>query len=129
MTQDYFLSLVHRKDSTLPPVRPCNMANASNSKTIWSAEDIHHYMGCRKYWNYKHLLQVSNGGNWVDGGEFPPSLGLFSTVSKANQSFLIDCTHCRYLDVVHMDIAIGNCLSVSGFCCALILVHHLAHCI
>jgi hypothetical protein len=41
-------------------------------------------MGCRKSWNYKHILQVSRNGEWVDGGTFPPSLGAFATIPKAN---------------------------------------------
>jgi hypothetical protein len=36
-------------------------------------EEIHRIMGCCKFWNYKHILQVSRDGEWVDGGEFPLS--------------------------------------------------------
>ena len=79
-------------------------------------------MGCPKFRNYKHILQVSRGGEWVDGGEFPPSLGSFATIPKSNCSGPLDRTKYKYLDAVHMDIAFGDCLSIGGFCYALILV-------
>ncbi len=40
----------------------CDMANESDSKTYWTAEEIHCTMGCQKFRNYRHLLLVSNGG-------------------------------------------------------------------
>jgi hypothetical protein len=72
-------------------------------------------MGCRKFKNYKHLLQVSRDGQWVDGGKFPPSLGSFATIPKSNKGKSLDRTHYRYLDTVHIDIAFGDCLLVGGF--------------
>ena len=79
-------------------------------------------MGCRKFRNYKHLIQVSRDGTWVDGGEFPPSLGSFATIPKSNKGKALDQTRYKYLDAVHVDIAFGDCLSVGGFRYALILV-------
>ena len=67
-------------------------------------------------------LVVSRDGEWVDGGEFPPSLGSFATIPKAKRGKLLDCSHYRFLDAVHMDIAFGDCLSIGGFGYALILV-------
>ncbi len=66
-------------------------------------------MGCRKFRNYKHLLQVSWDGHWVEGGEFPPSLGSFATVPKANKGKPLDRKKYLYLDAVHVDIAFGDC--------------------
>jgi hypothetical protein len=80
-------------------------------------------MGCRKFRNYKHLLQVSRDGKWVDGGKFPSSLGSYTTIPKAKQGSLLNCTKYRYLDAVHIDIAFGNGVSVGGYCYALILVN------
>ncbi len=40
MTQEEIFSLLHHKDSTLPPVCHCDTAHASNTKTQWSAKDI-----------------------------------------------------------------------------------------
>ena len=79
-------------------------------------------MGCRKFWNYKHLLQVSLDGEWADGGEFPPSLGSYKTIPKVKRGSALDRTHYKYLDAVHVDIAFGDCLSVGAFRYALILV-------
>jgi hypothetical protein len=122
MTRDKIVSLVHHPNSTLPPVCPCDTANASDSKTHWSAEELHQTMGCRKFCNYKHLLQVSSGGQWIDGGEFPPSLGSFATIPKAKRGQPLDQTVYRFLNAVYMDIAFGDCLSIGGFCYAFILV-------
>jgi hypothetical protein len=79
-------------------------------------------MGCRKFCNYKHLLQVSHDDTWVDGGKFPPALGSFATVPKSNKGTPLDQTLYKYLDAVHVDIAFGDCLSIGGFRYALILV-------
>jgi hypothetical protein len=72
-------------------------------------------MGCRKFWNYQHLLQVSRDGKWVDGGEFPASLGSYATIHKSNSGGPLDHWKYKYLDMVHVDIAFGNCPSVGGF--------------
>jgi hypothetical protein len=127
MTQDEIILLLHHHNSAIPSVRPCNTANASNTKTHWSAEELHHPMGCCKFRNYKTLLQVSHDGEWVDGGKFPPLLGSFAAIPKAKHGLPLDCTHYRYLDVVHMDNAFGACLSVGGYRYALILVDPATH--
>jgi hypothetical protein len=79
-------------------------------------------MGCHKFCNYKHLLQVSRDGKWMEGGEFPASLGSYATIHESNSGGTTG--HCKYkhLDVVHMDIAFSNRLFVGGFRYALILV-------
>ncbi len=79
-------------------------------------------MGCHKFCNYKTLLQVSRDGEWIDGSEFPLSLGSFATIPKAKRGVSLNKTKYFYLDAVHMHIAFGNCLSVGGFKYALILV-------
>ena len=79
-------------------------------------------MGCRKFKNYKTLLQVSRDGEWIDGGKFPPSLGSFATIPKAKRDKALNKHNYFYLDAVHMDIAFGDCLSVGGFKYALVLV-------
>jgi hypothetical protein len=84
-------------------------------------------MGCQKFLNYKHLLQVSRDGKWMDGGEFPSSLGSYAMIRKDNSGGPIDRLKYMYLDAVHMNIAFGNCLSVSSFRYTLILVDHATH--
>ena len=114
--------LLHHPSSSFSPVRPCNTANASNTKTHWSAEELHRIMGCHRFRNYKHLLQMSRDGEWIDGGEFPLSLCSFATIPKSHHGGALNRTKYRYLDVAHMDIDFGDCISVGGFCYALILV-------
>jgi hypothetical protein len=65
-------------------------------------------MGCWKIRNYKHLLQVSRDGKWVDGGEFPSSLGSYATIPKAKRGGALDCFKYCYLDAVLMDITFGD---------------------
>jgi hypothetical protein len=65
---------------------------------------------------------VSCDGEWVNGGKCPPLLGSFVTIPNAKRSGTLDHTQYKYLDAIHMDIAFGDCPSVSGFHYALILV-------
>jgi hypothetical protein len=107
MSRDEVMSLLHWDGSSLPAVCP---SNACDTKMRWSAEELHRIMGCCKFCNYKHLLQVSRNNEWVDGGEFPPLLGLFATIPKSKPGLQLDQTAYKYLDAVHMDIAFGDCL-------------------
>jgi hypothetical protein len=79
-------------------------------------------MGYWKFRNYKHLLQVSRDGEWVNGGKFPSSLGSYAPIPKAKKGGLLNCTKYRYLDAVHMDTAFVDSVSDGGYCYALILV-------
>jgi hypothetical protein len=79
-------------------------------------------MGCCKFRNYKHLLQVSRSGKWVNGGKFPASLGSYTTIPKSKQGGPLDPTVYRYLDAVHMNIAFGDCVAVGSKRYALVLV-------
>jgi hypothetical protein len=122
MSSKEITCLLHHPGTSFPSVQPCDTPNASNTKTHWCAEELYRIMGCQKFRNFKHLLQVSRDGKWVDGGKFPSSLGSYATIPKAKQGSLLNRTKYHYLDAVHMDIACGDCVSVSGYCYALILV-------
>jgi hypothetical protein len=122
MSHDKVIKHLHHKGTVLPSICPCDTANSSDTKTHWTAEELHRVMGCRKFRNYKHLLQVSRNREWVDSGKFAPSLDSFATVPKGNRGKTLDRTHYCYLDVVHVDIAFGDCLSVEGFHYVLVLV-------
>ncbi len=115
MSQEDVLQLVHHEGRVMPSVRPCDTAKSCDKKTHWTAKELHRTMGCQKFCNYKHLLQVSRDGTWVDGGKFPPALGSFATVTKSNKGKPLDQTRYKYLDVVHVDMAFGDCLSIGGF--------------
>jgi len=123
MSPEEISRLLHHPNTSFPDVCPCDTANASDTKTHWSSEEIHRIMGCCwKFLNYKHILDVSRDSEWVDGGKFPMPLGSFATIPKAKQNGPLDRTSYCFLDAVHMDIAFGDCVSVGGYCCALILV-------
>jgi hypothetical protein len=83
MSIEEIVLLAHHDGSALLSVHPCDTAHESDSKMHWMAEEIRRVMGCRKFRNYRHLLLVSNGGEWVHGGGFPPSLVSFATILKA----------------------------------------------
>jgi hypothetical protein len=123
MTRDEIVLVLHHDNSSLPFVCHYNTAKALNTKTHWSAKELCRIMGCCKFRNYKTILQISLDGEWVNGGEFPPS-GLFATIPKAKRKhgLPLDWTKYCYLNAVHMDIVFGNCLSVDGFHNALTLV-------
>jgi hypothetical protein len=89
MSSDEVARLLHHPNTSFPDIRPCGTANASDTKTHRSSEEIHCIMGCRKFRNYKHILAVSCDGEWVDGGKFPSmSLGSYTTIPKAQQGNL-----------------------------------------
>jgi len=122
MSSDEVTRLLNHPNTSLPDIRLCDTAYASDTKTHWSSEEIYCIMGCRKFRNYKHILDVSWDGAWVNGGEFPMSLGSYATVPKAKRGTSLDRTSYKFLDAVHMDIAFGDCISVGGYRYALILV-------
>ena len=108
LTRDDITRLVHHEGSFLPPVCPCNRANGSDTKTHWTSEELHHALGCCRFRNYKHILQTSLDGQWIDGGDFPLALGSYATIPKAKRGGAIDRADSRFLDMVHMDIAFGS---------------------
>jgi hypothetical protein len=122
MLREEIILLLHCEGSFLPSVHQCDTANASDTKTHWTAEEFHRTMGSCKFCNYKTLLQVSCDGEWFDSGKFPPSLGSFATIPKAKRGVPLDKTKYFYLDAVHMVIAFGDCLSFGGFKYTLILI-------
>jgi hypothetical protein len=60
--------------------------------------------------------------NGLTAVSYLPPLGSFATIPKAKRGKILDQSRYRYLDAFHMDIAFGDCLSIGGFCYALILV-------
>ena len=65
---------------------------------------------------------MSKDGKFLDSGEFPASIGSYATIPKAARGKPIDCTLSKYLNIVHIDIAFGDCLSTGGYKYALIFV-------
>jgi hypothetical protein len=127
MSSEEIASHLHHPGTSYPSVEPCDTANASNTKTHWSAEELYCIMGCCKFKNYKHLLQVSQDRKWINGGKFPFSLGSYATIPKAKWGGLLNRRKYYYLDAMHMDIAFRDCVNVGGFCYSLILVNQAIH--
>jgi hypothetical protein len=86
-----------------------------DSKTHWTLEELHCALGCRHFRNYKHIIQTSLDGKWIDGGEFPLLLGAYTTIPKAPRGSTINRKQSFFLDIVHVNIAFGDCVSVGGF--------------
>jgi hypothetical protein len=66
----------------------------------------------------------SKDGHLIDTGEFPISLGLYTTIPKAPRGKAINQTLSCYLDIVHIDIMFRDCASIGGYKYALIFVDH-----
>jgi hypothetical protein len=108
LSRDAIVKLMHRVCVDLPSVSLCDTANESDSKMHWTLEELHHIMVCCKFQKYKNLIQDSCGSEWLDGGEFPPSLGSYATIQKANSSGPIDQMKYKLLDAVHMESLLGT---------------------
>jgi hypothetical protein len=122
MTKGDIITALHHPNSRLPPVRPCDTPNSSDTKTTYTPEELHHLTSCRRFCNYQHIISTTKDGTLLNTGEFPLSLGTYATIPKAPCGKAIDRHQAKYLDIVHVDIAFGNCVSVGGFKFALIFV-------
>ena len=122
MEREEILTLLHHLNTSPPAIRPCNTPNASDTKSHWTAEELHRITGCRRFRNYKHLISTPKDGSFIDNGEFPLSIGSFTTIPKAPRGKAIDQMTSKFLDIIHLDIAFGDCMSVGGFKHALIFV-------
>jgi hypothetical protein len=83
MTQDEIIAQLHHPETSLPPIRPSNRPNGSNTKSTWTPEELHCITGCRPFRNYRHIIDASTDGHLIDTGEFPISLGSYTTIPKA----------------------------------------------
>jgi hypothetical protein len=116
MSTDKIVCHLHPTSSQPPPIQLCDAPNALEKKSHWTSEELHRITGCHQFCNYKHRVSVTKDGSFIDSGK----TSSFSV--KAPHGAPTDCTSYKYLDVVHIDIAFGNCASVGGFKCALIFV-------
>lgn len=55
------------------------------------------------------------------------SLGAFTTIPKAPRGRAIAHEQSFYLNIVHVDIAFGDCVSTGGFQYSLVFVHQATH--
>jgi hypothetical protein len=127
LSNEEVVQLVHCLGSILPPVCPCDRSNGFDTKIHWTLEKLHPALGCRCFRNYKHIVKTSLDGQWIDGGVFLLLLGTFTTIPKAPCGGAIDCKQSLFLDVVHVDIAFGDCVLVGGFRHSLIFADQATH--
>ena len=66
-------------------------------------------MGCWRFWNHRHILQVSQDGEWVNGGKFPPSCGSFATFPRQNRVTPL------IVYATSIYITFSDCLSIGGY--------------
>ena len=114
MTTEEIQEHLHRPGDEFPKVRPCDTPLPCDTKKRWTAEEIHKYTGCRKFKNYLHIIQTTSDGEFVQSGEFPPSIGSYTSIPKTKRGKLLDRTKYKYLDAVHVDIAFGDCMAQGG---------------
>jgi hypothetical protein len=62
LTHNEVIQLVHCPGLLPPQVQPFDQANGLDSKINWALEELHWALGCRHFWNYKHILQTSLNG-------------------------------------------------------------------
>ncbi len=113
---------LHHPHSCFPPIQPCNTPNTSNSKRAFTPEELHCLTGCHHFRNYQHIISTSNGGILTNTGKFPLSLGTYTTIPKAPCGKPINRILSKYLDIVYVNIAFGNCISIGGYKFALVFV-------
>ena len=120
-SEDIILTL-HHSVNPPPAIHPCNTPNTSDTQSHFTAEELHRLTECRRFRNYRHLVHTSKDGQFLDNGEFPVSIGAYATTPNAPRGEPFDRTSSKYLNIVHIDIAFGDCMSVGGYKYALIFV-------
>ncbi len=123
MAEDKIVMLLHHTGTCLPPICPWDTPNASKNKTTYTPEELHHLTGCRCFCNYQHIISTSKDGTLLNSVELPLSLGSYATIPEAPRGKPIDCLPSEYLDIVHVDIAFGDCVSIGGIKYTLIFVN------
>ena len=124
MSSEEIITKLHHPNSRPPPIRPCDTPNSSKTKRTYTLEELHRLTGCRCFRNYQHPIFSTKDGTLLNTGKFPLSLGTYATIPKTPSGKAIDRLPAKYLDIVHVDIAFGDCVYVSGYNFALIFVDH-----
>jgi hypothetical protein len=127
MAEDKIVMILHHPGTRLPPIRQCNTPDASKNKTTYTPEELHHLTGCRHFHNYQYTISTSKDGTLLNSDKFPLYLGSYATILKAPRGKPFDHLPSKYLDIVHVGIAFGDCVSVGGFKYTLIFVDQAPH--
>ena len=57
-------------------------------------------------------MATSKDGTFIDVGEFPVSIGAYTTLPKTSSGQPINSTTAKFLDVVHLDIAASTVMDI-----------------
>jgi hypothetical protein len=123
LSEDNIVTYLHHLDSCLPPIRPCNTPNSSKTKTSYTPKELHRLTGCHQFQNYQHIITTPNGGTLINTGEFPLLLGTYATIPKAAHGKPIGRIPSKYLGIIHVDIAFGDCILVGGYKFVIVFVN------
>lgn len=115
------LTAIHHNPRELPPVPPAYTAAACENRTTFDGLKLHKIFGCRKFKTQSHLIAASKNASLLAGGELPPTIGDFASITMPNRGKPITKRR-KFLDKVHMDIVFGDCMALGGFRYALLLV-------
>jgi hypothetical protein len=75
------------------------------------------------------LLQLTSKDSiLLNSGEFLLLLGCYATILKAPRGKAINLLPSKYLNIVHVNIVFGDCVSIGGFKFTLIFVDHTMRC-
>jgi hypothetical protein len=110
MSEDDTVTYLHHLESHLPPICPCDTPNLTKSKTTYTPEELHCLTSCHQFPNYQHIITTTNGSTLINTGEFPLLLGTYATIPKADHDKPIDRLASKYLNIIHVDIAFGDCI-------------------
>jgi hypothetical protein len=115
------LATIHDDPTNLPPVPPAHTAEPAKKRTLFDNLKLHRIFGCRKFKNQQLIVSASANGCLLSFSKLPATIGDFTTINKpARGKPLTKLRH--FLDKVHMDIVYGDCLALSGYRYALLLV-------
>jgi hypothetical protein len=113
---------LHHPESCLLPIRSCDTPNSSDTKITYTPEELNCLTGCHHFCNYQHIILTTKDGTLINTGDFSLSLGTYATIQKAPLGKAINRLPAKYLGIVHINIAFGDCVSVRGLKFTLIFV-------
>eukprot|EP00956_Cyclotella_meneghiniana_P032302 scaffold88129_cov23-Cyclotella_meneghiniana.AAC.1 len=115
------MDAIHHNPRDLPPIPPSYTPAACENRTTFDALKLHKIFGCRKFRTQSHLISASKNASLLAGGEFPPTIGDFASITMPARGKPITKRR-KFLDKVHMDIVYGDCVALGGYRYALLLV-------
>ena len=114
------LNLVHRDANNLLAIPPYSTPTPCDNRTQFESLNLHRIFGCRKFRNQKHITAATNA-SLVKSGLLPSTIGSFATIGNPPKVKPIKKRR-QFLYKVHMDIVLGDRVTLGGDRYALLLV-------